>query len=410
MIKSLGRLGKIQDSRSAMLVQDIEGSVGNYIKDVDGNVLLDVYCQIASIAIGYNNPGLLNLARSEKWVRASVNRPALGVFPPTDWAETLENSFLRVAPKGLNQVFTAGCGSTANEIAFKAAFMYQQTVRRGNKDFTAEELESCLLNEAPGSPDTKILSFRTGFHGTLSATRSKSIHKVDIPSFSWPVAPFPDLRYPLHENVEYNHSEESRCLDATEKLIKKWDSQVAAIIVEPIQGEGGDNHATPYFFKGLREITKRNNVLMIVDEVQTGAGCTGKFWAHEHWELDTPPDFVVFSKRLQSAGVYHNLSTRPPQPFRNFNTWMGDPIRAYQAEFMINEILTHNLAENATVVGEYLKEGLNKLSTLYPTQVSKVRGQGTFIAFDCENTEIRDKIALSMRQHGYDILMIFHKI
>ncbi|KAJ3227979.1 hypothetical protein HK099_007848 [Clydaea vesicula] len=403
--KNLQRLDKIQDTRSVVFVQDLDGSIGNYIKDIDGNLLLDVYCQISSIAVGYNNPRLTELAKSDKWVKAAINRPCLGVFPCEDWAETLESAFLRVAPKGLNQVFTATCGSTSNEIAFKACFMHQQLLKRGgSKDFTNEELTSCMVNEVPGSPNWCILSFKSAFHGrtlgTLSTTRSKPIHKVDIPSFHWPVAPFPSLKYPLEENIQYNLEEEKRCLLEFERIIKTWETPIAAIIVEPIQGEGGDNHASPQFFTELRRITRESNILMIVDEVQTGVATTGKFWAHEHWNLSTPPDFVTFSKKMQSGGVYHNLSTRAPHPYRNFNTWMGDPIRGYQAQFIVSEILDNNLTQLATTVGEYLKAELMKISASYPDLVANVRGQGTFMAFDSVDTATRDKIISLMRLNG----------
>lgn len=80
--------------------------------------------------------------------------------------------------------------------------------------------------------------------------------------------------------------------------------------------EGGDNHASPAFFRGLQEITKKHNVSFIVDEVQTGLGATGKIWAHEHWGLQTPPDFVTFSKKVQAAGFYHKKESRANLPYR----------------------------------------------------------------------------------------------
>lgn len=137
----LQELDNYQDSRAAFFVQNLQKSVGNYIADADGNMLLDMYCQIASISIGYNNPTLLNAAKSKKWATALVNRPALGVFPVTDWVRSLENSFLKVKPPGLSQVFTAMCGSCANEIAFKTAFIYHQKKLRGHAEFSKAELQ-----------------------------------------------------------------------------------------------------------------------------------------------------------------------------------------------------------------------------------------------------------------------------
>jgi hypothetical protein len=92
---------------------------------------------------------------------------------------------------------------------------------------------------------------------------------------------------------------------------------------QPILAEGGDHSASPSFFRGLRALTKARGVALIVDEVQTGGGPTGTFWAHEQWGLQDPPDIVTFSKKLQAAGFYHNPDMRPTAGYRNFNTWLG---------------------------------------------------------------------------------------
>lgn len=279
---------------------------------------------------------------------AIVNRPALGNFPPGDYAALLHSSVLAVAPPGMTQVFTALAGSDANETAYKAAFMAFRRRQRGPAtcDFTADELASCMRNQPPGSPQLAIASFTGGFHGrlfgSLSTTRSKPIHKLDIPAFAnWPQVPFPALQYPLAAHAADNAAEEQRCLDATEQLLATWPTPVAALVVEPIQSEGGDNHASPAFFRRLRALTKRLGVLLIVDEVQTGVGATGRFWAHEHWQLppDAPPDLVTFSKKAQTAGYYFaDPGLRPSHPYRQFNTWMGDPSKALLFGAIVAEI------------------------------------------------------------------------
>lgn len=170
----------------------------------------------------------------------------------------------------------------------------------------------------------------------------------------------------MEEHVEENTKEEERCLSIVQDTIKDWKEKgkpVAALIVEPILSEGGDFHATPKFFQGLRKITQDNGVFMICDEVQTGVGATGTFWAHEKWGLgaENPPDMVTFSKKAQSSGFYHRLETRASLPLRAFGTWMGDPIRALQAREMINIIKRDNLVANTAEVGDYIYEGLRKL-------------------------------------------------
>lgn len=340
---------------------------------------------------------------------ALINRPALGNFPSSDWAHILKTGALRAAPKGLDQVFTAMAGSDANETAYKAAFMYYRQLQRGGPEveFTEEELLSTMNNQSPGSPQLSILSFKSAFHGrlfgSLSTTRSKAIHKLDIPAFDWPQASFPQLKYPLEDHVQENAAEEKRCLDEVERLIKEFHNPVAAVMVEPIQSEGGDNHASPAFFQGLRDITKRTKVLFIVDEVQTGVGATGKFWAHDHWNLSSPPDMVTFSKKAQTAGYYFgNPALRPNKPYRQFNTWMGDPARALVYRGIIEEVERLGLVENTRITGDYLFGGLARLAEKYPEHFQNLRGknQGTFIAWD---TPKRDQFVAKAKSFGVNI-------
>lgn len=390
-MEAIKDLDKVFDTRSLNMMVNYQNSFGNYIADLDGNVLLDVFAQIASIPVGYSNPTLLVAATSPEMASAIINRPALGNFPQHDWAKILRSGALRVAPKGLDQVFTATAGSDANELAYKAAFMWKRRQERGGADvdFSAEEISSAMNNKSPGSPHMSILSFKSGFHGrlfgSLSTTRSKPIHKLDIPAFDWPQATFPNLKYPLPDHATENATEEKRCLEETEHLIKNFHHPVAAVVIEPVQSEGGDNHASPAFFNGLREITRRHDVMFIVDEVQTGVGATGKFWAHDHWNLADPPDMVTFSKKAQMAGYYYaNPDLRPNKPYRQFNTWMGDPARAILFGAIVQEIERLNLVESTAQVGEYLYSGLERLAERYPNEIHNLRGkgQGTFLAWD----------------------------
>lgn len=239
----------------------------------------------------------------------------------------------------------------------------------------------------PGSPELSVISFKGGFHGrlfgSLSTTRSKAIHKLDIPAFDWPACPFPALKYPLEQHAEENAKEEERCLEVVRDTIKEWKSKgkpVAALIVEPILSEGGDYHASPKFFQGLRKITKENGVFMICDEVQSGIGATGTFWAHEKWGLgaSNPPDFVTFSKKAQASGFYHKLETRANAAYRAFGTWMGDPIRSLQAREMIKIIKRDNLVENTAKVGDYVYNALKKMQEegAGKGKIFNVRGKG----------------------------------
>ncbi|KAG0172033.1 4-aminobutyrate transaminase [Apophysomyces sp. BC1015] len=367
--------------------------------------MLDVFAQIASIPIGYNNPVFLELAKKPAFQTALANRAALGVNPTEDWADSVEKAFMKVAPKGMGNVFTVMCGSCANENAFKTAFMYQAAKRRGQRDFSPDELSSCMKNQAPGSPDMAILSFSQAFHGrlfgSLTTTASKAIHKVDIPAFDWPKATFPALKYPLEDNVEHNKRVEAESLQQVEEIIKTNSKPVAAVVVEPVQSEGGDNHASFDYFRKLQAICHKHDVLFIIDEVQTGVGATGTFWAHEAWNLPSPPDIMTFSKKFQAAGFYMNPRLRPAQTYRLYNTWMGDPVRAMQAAAIVDEIESKNLLDNVRQVGAYLQSGLKTLAS--KGSIANVRGQGAFIAFDMHTPTIRDQFLQAMRQKGVNI-------
>ncbi|CED85472.1 4-aminobutyrate aminotransferase [Phaffia rhodozyma] len=403
------------DPRTYQVMVDYDKSLGNYLVDVDGNKYLDVFAQIASIAVGYNNPELLKLASTREFQVAASSRPALGSFPPYQYSTWLKEGLLKVQPKGgLDQIAMMLCGSSAVENAFKVACMSYRARERANNsqpDFTAEEMESVMNNQSPGAPQLSVLSFTSGFHGrtfgSLSATRSKAIHKLDIPAFDWPAAPFPEIKYPLEDHVEENQREEDRCLKATEEILIQWKekSPVAAVIVEPILSEGGDRHASPAFFRSLIKLAHQHGAFFIADEVQTGFGATGQFWAHDAWGLvegkDEFPDFVTFSKKAQAAGFYHRRETRPSHGYRMYNTWMGSPSTLLQSNTIIDFINTHDLTVHTAAIGTELYESLEKLFKKYDGPRSlRGKGRGTFLAWDFENGQKRDTFVKMMRERG----------
>jgi 4-aminobutyrate aminotransferase / (S)-3-amino-2-methylpropionate transaminase len=113
---------------------------------------------------------------------------------------------------------------------------------------TQEELDTCMCNISPGSPNLAVLGFKSSFHGrlfgSLSVTRSKNVHKLDIPAFDWPSAEPPRYKYPLAHHEEYNRKEDERSLAEVRQLVHQWKAEkgmeVAAVIIEPILSEGGD--------------------------------------------------------------------------------------------------------------------------------------------------------------------------
>lgn len=399
------RHGRYQDARTIHYYQDARRSLGNYAVDVDGNVLLDLYGHIACVAVGYNHPDVLAATRSEAFDWLAGWRPALGVAPPPEWVDLVEGTLMRIAPRGLTKVVTVTTGAEAVENAIKAAFAWKARIRRGGATFSAADLQGVMLNRQPDTNDMKIVSFEGGFHGrtlgALSATRSKAIHKLDFPAFEWPVLPFPASRFPLAEHAAENAEAEARVLGLAQALLAS-DPQIAGLIVEPIQGEGGDRHASPHFFRALRRICQEREVAFIADEVQTGAGATGSFWAHDAWELETPPDAVTWSKKMQLGGLHLRDELLPAEPWRIFNTFLGDPMRAAQLGVILDIVERDRLVEHTANTGRRLVAGLEALQARHPGLLSQARGAGTFAAIDVRDGSTRDRLVNDLRQIGVE--------
>jgi len=316
---------------------------------------------------------------------------------------------MAVAPPGMTQVFPMMCGTCSNENGIKMMFMrYMNKQRKGRVEFTEEELSSVLKHQEPGSPKLSILSFKGAFHGRslglLSCSNSRPIQGVDIPTLPWPKADFPKYKYPLVEHARENAEEDARCLALVEELIESASREgqpVAGVISEPIQAEGGDNHASAEFFRGLAEICARRDISLMMDEVQTGGGATGKMWCHEHFGIQA--DVVSFSKKMLSGGIYHNLEHRPPHPGRILNTWVGDPHKIIMLEQVVKTIREDCLLELVTRSGETLLAGLEELQQRFPAVLSAARGRGTVCAIDVASAELRDRILTSLRQRGVNL-------
>merc|ERR1712048_1162676 len=398
---------------AAALFGDYSRSTGCYMVDADGNRMLDMFMQIASLPLGYNHPALEKVFSSPLMSTFGQSRAALGLMPPMELPQLLDDTFLKIAPNGMTKVQTMLCGSSANENVFKAAFFrfrakQREAEGRSATDFTDEELASCMDNKAPGcTNDLSIMSFSGGFHGrtmgALTCTHSKTVHKIDVPAFDWPTAPFPRLKYPLDDNKDYNAAEEQRCFEAVRTIFQERIDQgrpVAGMIVEPVLSEGGDLHASTSFFCSLQKACKEYGAAFIVDEVQTGICCSGQMWAHEAWGLEESPDFVCFSKKALLGGYYYKDEFQPPQGYRIFNTWMGDATKLLLFKEVLDVIEKEGLQTRVVEMGNRLMNILGKASLSHPKFVRNIRGVGTIIAFDCESPAARDRLHIDLRNNG----------
>lgn len=375
---------------------DTSKSKGSILVDSAGQEFLDTFMQISSIPLGYDNDELKNAIRQEEVLQLIVSRSAMGLFPPAALTSLLAKP-LEIKPPGMDHIQTLMCGSCTIENALKSAFGYQAYKERGGQGPSELELSSCMDGLQPGSVARTAMGFRGCFHGrtfgSLSITNSKSAIKVDMPAFEWPHAPFPNLKYPLEENIKENRNEESRCLEETEDLLASWKNNgrpVAAVIIEPIQGEGGDRAATDDFFNKLGALCKKYESVFIIDEVQTGFGATGKWWASEYW--DVQGDILAYAKKSQACGFYYNGKFSENPSTRIFNTWMGEPLKLVLMNTVIDIVHRDNLLANVNHVGQVLHDGFLDMEKETDGMVNSSRGRGLFRAFNMNTTANRDAL------------------
>jgi 4-aminobutyrate aminotransferase/(S)-3-amino-2-methylpropionate transaminase len=380
------------------LVLDDQKSAGVWAVDADGNVLLDLFANFALGALGYNHPAVMAVARSEAFARAAANPTSTPFVTTPAWFDFLEALETKWAPRGMAKVFCVDGGGEGVEAALKAAFIVhaedarERAGKPRNPLELGEDAQRGFLENA--GTDAVVVSFAGAFHGRglgpLSATHSKAIHKADLPAFPWPMAPFPVSRFPLAEHVEANAREEERALAALDVILAAHAGRVAAIVVEPIQSEGGDRHASPAFFRGVQARARKAGAAFVLDEVQTGVGMSGTLWAHEQLELPEPPDMVCFGKKMQMGGFFATPRFAIAQFGRMYQTRNGDRARAMISEAILRTIDDEKLLARVTATGAHFLRGLEDLAQRHPALVSEPRGRGLLLAFDLPTPAVRD--------------------
>ncbi|MBT5070332.1 MAG: L-lysine 6-transaminase, partial [Candidatus Marinimicrobia bacterium] len=352
----------------------------------------------ASLSVGYNHPHILE--NRDRLTEAALNKPTNSDIYSTQMAEFVD-AFARVAqPDYLPYAFFIEGGALAVENALKVAFDWK--VRKN-------------LEEGRGNKGTKVIHFKECFHGrtgyTMSLTDSPDPRKtLYFPKFDWPKITTPKLTFPLtEENVAKTIELENQAKAEIEKVIADNPHDVAAIILEPIQGEGGDNHFRTEFMEYLRKVSDENDIILIYDEVQSGIGVTGKMWAHEHYGEHARPDIISFGKKTQVCGIF--ASKRIDEVEKNVfhessrlnSTWGGNLVDMVRFTLYLEVIEKENLVNNAAKMGDYLLDELSSLANDYEN-VSNIRGKGLFCAFDLPSGDDRDTIANLISEEGALIL------
>ena len=371
------------------IVMDLRKSHGSWVFDSRrGRSVLDFFTNFASIPIGYNHPRLDTPEFREKLAEVAMNKPANSDIYTTYMAEFVE-TFARVAipPTHSRHLFFVEGGALAIENTLKTAFDWK--VRKNFKKGHKTEKGS------------QIMHLREAFHGrsgyTLSLTNTADPRKTQyFPKFDWPRIDNPKLHFPLtKEALADAAAREAAALDQAKKVLAERKDDIAAFIMEPIQGEGGDNHFRPEFFRAVRQLCDENDMLLIFDEVQSGVGITGKMWSFQHYGVE--PDLFAFGKKTQVCGfaandrifdIEENVFTIPS---RINSTWGGNLTDMVRSQRYFEVIEEERLVENAAKVGAYFISELERFQSEFPKLVSNVRGRGLMAAFDLPSTEIRNK-------------------
>jgi L-lysine 6-transaminase len=381
------------------IVLDLKRSQGSFIVDAkDGKRYLDFFTFVASCPVGLNHPKMTTPEFLEKLAYVAVNKPSNSDIYTAEQADFLE-VFERVAvPSYLPHAFFVEGGAMGVENALKAAFDWKVRKNRARG--------------IKGERGHMVIHFRQAFHGrsgyTLSLTNTDPVKTDLYPKFSWPRVHNPAVRFPLNaENIARAEKEEQTSLDQITEAFRQNKDDIAAIILEPIQGEGGDNHFRPEFFRALRQLADENEAMLIMDEVQTGIAMTGKMWAHQHF---IEPDMIAFGKKMQVCGFLCGRRIEEVKdnvfavPSRINSTWGGGLVDMVRAQRYLEIIEEDHLMEHARKMGQHLLKGLEGMTQDFPGIVSNARGLGLFAAFDVSTPEKRSDIRKRAYEKGLIIL------
>lgn len=390
------------------IVLDLVKSHDVFLVDaLSGREYIDFFTFYASNPLGYNHPKLKEPSFLEKLTLSAIHKPSNSDIYTTLMAEFVD-TFREIAmPESMPHLFLVSGGALAVENALKAAFDWK--VR---KNIARVKKHKGAVND----PDfyhglgSKIIHLRDAFHGrsgyTLSITNTDDPRKhMYFPKFDWPRIVNPKLEFPITDQVlkDVKKSEEIAYAQI-DTAVNQYKGDIAALILEPVQSEGGDNYFRPEFFQELRRLANKHEFLLIFDEIQTGMGVTGKMWAYEHYDVE--PDILAFGKKSHVCGiiagnrideVQNNVFKEPSRINSTFGGNLVDMVRCTKVLEIIKE---DNLLENAGRVGQKMLDGLRDISSESGDVISNVRGKGLLLAIDLPNQKTRNTMLQRLFENG----------
>lgn len=371
-------------------VMDLDRSHGPFLVDqATGDEILDFFMSFATSPLGYNHPKLSEPAFIERILPSALNKPSNSDFY-TEYMADFVDALARTLPESLSErMFFISGGALAVENALKTAFDWK--VRK---------------NLAAGRPVSghRIVHLREAFHGrsgyTMSMTNTDPRKTKYFPQFDWPRITNPKLRFPVTDEVlEQVEAAERESIAQVKQALVDHPNEIAGLILEPIQGEGGDNHFRPEYLRSLRNLADEADFLLIFDEVQTGFGTTGKWWCFEHFGVE--PDVLAFGKKAQICGIcasdrVDEIDSVFKVSSRINSTWGANLVDMVRSQRIIEVVESDDLLDNAARVGRYFLDGIQRQADARPELVSNVRGLGMFLAFDLPDHETRERLLDAM--------------
>jgi len=374
---------------------DLKRSSGSRLVDAStGRTLLDLYGFYGSLPIGFNHPWFDHPDIKETIYEAAKIKVANADVYSNHYVQFVEtfNRVMGLPP--LNRYFFIDGGALAVENALKAAMDWK--VRKNLAAGVAER-------------GTEILHFERAFHGrsgyTLSITNTEPRKTDYFAKFSWPRVPTPRLDFSLPEEARRRQVEldEQASEARIRQFIQERGTDIAAIIIETIQGEGGDNHFRGEWLRMLRTICNQHDILLIFDEVQCGMGATGRNWCCEHF--DVLPDLLAFGKKAQVCGVMAGPRLDEVRdncfrlPGRINSTWGGNLTDMVRSRVCLEIIEGEKLVQHAAQIGHQIIEGLLDIAADEPI-ISAVRGRGLLVAFDLKDKRQREEFYRGLYDRG----------
>ena len=380
------------------IVFDLERSRGSRIYDAKaGDFYLDFFSCFATVPLGYNHPRLTTRETIQELGRAAVQKPSNSDAYTPEMAAFVDTFSRLGVPQSMPHMFLIEGGALAVENALKVSFDWK--VRKN-------------LAAGKGEKGSQVIHFEDAFHGrsgyTLSLTNTDPIKTDYFPKFDWPRISNAKCVFPLvGENLERVMAAEEEALNQIRTVLDAIGEDVACLIIEPIQCEGGDRHFRPEFHRDLRRICDQYDILFIYDEVQTGFGMTGRMWAFEHF---VEPDIVTFGKKSQVCGLIagKRIDEVPDNVFkvssRLNSTWGGNLVDMVRSRIHMEIFDEENTFNHVRAMGDILLGQIRQLQADNPDKVSNARGLGLLCALDLPDQETRNQLVRDLFQRRLIIL------